>query len=176
MIEAPRKLLGSWRGLAIRELVYEKPDGLEIDSSQYYEITRRRVLYDEVLMITFHHTSSPGVLAVTGLTSIFLIGLGMFVVSVSAKAWLAGMIIVLLGVPTLIGFIVGLRGVDVVTVFGRRSKAAIKFRDRTKGREVYGRLCATVRNLHRRLEQKYAAEAAAAAPSVEMPPEPPAAE
>ena len=55
------------------------------------------------------------------------------------------------GLPALIAFLTRLLlGVDVVTVFGRRSKTNLRFALRKqRAREVYGTICAAVRNAQR---------------------------
>jgi hypothetical protein len=173
-----RKYLGKVRKVGLHEKVYEKPDGLEIDSSRAFELTRRRVLFDEVLMITFHRSYSGVFMAVNGIAALFFIGVGMMIASVSGEtgATVMGAIFVVFGLPFLGGFLYSLRGKDIVTVCGRRSKGVIAFTARSpRAREVYGHLCATVRNAQRKLEQQYADEAAAAAPPAaeELPPLPP---
>jgi hypothetical protein len=79
----------------------------------------------------------------------------------------------LLALPFLIALIVRLvLKLDFVTVFGRRSKAVMRFAiKKRRAREVYGHICARAREVQRSMEPPPAAPV-----PVEEPPLPPAVE
>ena len=50
-----RRRLGRWTGLlGGRQAVYEVNEGLEIDERDGYEVTRKRVFWEDVLLVTYH--------------------------------------------------------------------------------------------------------------------------
>jgi hypothetical protein len=81
------------------------------------------------------------------------------------SAWPATIIFVIVGFPALIAFALRLMfRVDVITVFGKRTKAAIRFRLRKKrAREAYAQIVAAVQTAQQRMAREIAAEEAASA-------------
>src|SRR3954468_9912532 len=57
-----RKLLGSASNLATRVLVYLAQDAVEIDEVEGYSGIRKRVLFDEVLLVTLDRRRRMGTL------------------------------------------------------------------------------------------------------------------
>jgi len=49
-----RVLLGKRSSLSMRQRIYGLPDFLEVEELEGYDVTRRRVLLDEVLLVTYH--------------------------------------------------------------------------------------------------------------------------
>ena len=49
-----RRRLGKFATVVSREFVYETADGIEIESRDQYDVARKKVLYEEVLLVTFH--------------------------------------------------------------------------------------------------------------------------
>jgi hypothetical protein len=147
----PRKVLSRWRTAASRETVYQTADGLDVESNQQYEIVERRVLFDDVLLVTLHRYVGIAYPLVTGLFAAFFIGIGILILSINVDSWIAAAIFGAIGAPFLIALLLRVMfGVDVITVFGRRSKAILRFGLRKKrAREVYGQVCAAVRNAQR---------------------------
>lgn len=149
---APRKRLMKSRTAFSHVTVYQTAEGLEIESNEQYEIVERRVLFDDVILVTLHRELGVAYLVVTGLFAAFFLGFGILVLSFNVDTWPAAVVLGIFGGPVFLAFLVRLfLGVDVVTVFGRRSKADLRFALRKKrAREVYGTICAAVRSAHRR--------------------------
>src|SRR5687768_9094741 len=103
------------------------------------------------MMVTIHREIGPPYLFIMGSVAFFFLAIAMLIVSVNVDAWPAALVFAVFGFPALVAFLMRLLlGVDVVTIFGRRSKASIRFTLRKKrAREVYGAICAAVRSAHR---------------------------
>jgi hypothetical protein len=172
MTPAPRRKLGRNVGVMTRELIFETADAIEVDSREGYEVTRKRVLFEEVLLVTIHRTYGAAYVVVMLILSLVF---GVLAVGFQFGAHEAGFAIAfgILTLPFLIALIVRLVfKLDYVTVFGRRSKAVIRFAvKKRRAREVYGHICARTREVQRSMEPP--PEAAVA---VEEPPLPPASE
>ena len=147
----PRRLIGKSHSIGARAAIYRVEDGLEIETSEQYDIVQRRVLFDDVLMVTIHRETGPLYLILTGSLAAFFLGIGFLILNVNVDAWPAALMCGVFGAPALMAFLIRLfLGVDVVTIFGRRSKANIRFALRkARAREVYGAICAAVRAAHR---------------------------
>ena len=149
---APRKLLGKSRAVGSRAMVYQVADGLEIEVNEQYDVVHKRVLFDDVILVTIHREMGAAYLAVMALITAFFFGMGVLMLSIDVDAWPAALGFGVFGLPSAILFLIRFfAGIDVVTVFGRRSKAAIHFALKKKrAREVYGSICAAVRSAQRR--------------------------
>jgi hypothetical protein len=171
MTPAPRKLLGRNAHMMSRDAVYETPDSIEVVSREGYEVTRKRVLYEEVLLVTIHRATGPLYVTFTALAAFFFGALAL-VFQFAMKATPVAIVFGILALPFLIACVIRLLlKVDFVTVFGRRSKALMRFTFRKRrAREVYGRICARAVEVQRAMA---GSQPAAAAP-VEEPPLPPA--
>jgi hypothetical protein len=162
MTPVPRKLLGRNAGMMTRESVYETPDGIEVDSREGYEVNRKRVLFEEVLLVTIHR--GVGALYVVGLGF-----LGLVFVTIALNILLRSREPVfafwfgVVALPFLAASIIRLvMKLDFVTVFGRRSKAVMRFAFRKRrAREVYGRICSRTLEVQRAMVE---AEPAVQAP------------
>jgi hypothetical protein len=146
-----RKPLARSRTVFSTETVYQTADGLEIESNQQYQIVERRVLFDDVVFVTLHRYIGVTYPLVTGLIAAFFIGIGILILSINVDSWIAASIFGAIAAPFLIALLLRLMfGLDVITVFGRRSKATLRFALRKKrAREVYGQVCAAVRSAQR---------------------------
>jgi hypothetical protein len=146
-----RKLLGRSRSFGSRATIYQGEDALEIEINEQYDVVQKRVLYDDVLMVTIHREFGAAYLVVMGVIALIFLGIATLIVSLSFDAWPAAVIFAIFGLPALIAFLVRLfLRLDVVTVFGRRSKTNLGFALRKqRAREVYGKICAAVRNAQR---------------------------
>jgi hypothetical protein len=147
-----RTRISSWATLSTREAVYQTADGIEVDSSEQFELIRRRVLFEDVRLVTYHRWRGVAFLLTTGIFTLFFFTMGAVVASIGGgESWIAASVFFAMGLPALVAF--GLRlalGVDIITVFGRRSKAVIRFSFRKRrAREAYGTICATVRGAQR---------------------------
>jgi hypothetical protein len=149
----PRKLLGRSRAFGSLSAIYQVEDGLEIEAHEQYYVVQRHVLFDDVLLVTIHRETGALYLILTGLLSLFFFGIAGTILSTNVDiAWAFAAVSAALGAPVFVLFLTRVfLGVDVVTVFGRRSKADLRFGIRKKrAREVYGTICAAVRHAQRR--------------------------
>lgn len=149
-----KQLIGRNNTAAVRERIYESEDAIEVESNDQYELTRKSVLFEDIVMITYHRELGwPFVLAQTALLVMVLLVAGVTYGS-GADVKVAA-VIAMFAIPSLIALILRLSlQVDVVTIFGRRARAAIRFSFRKRrARELYGRLCARTRQVQREIEQ-----------------------
>ncbi|HEX7809508.1 MAG TPA: hypothetical protein VF608_12300 [Thermoanaerobaculia bacterium] len=147
-----RTRISRWATISTREFVYQTPEGIEVDSSEQFELIRRRVLYEDVRLVTYHRERGFAFLFATGILTAFFIAIGVVISSIGGNdSWVAALIFFLIGLPALLAFMMRLIwGVDVITVFGRRSMAIIRIRLRKqRARELYGMICASARNAQR---------------------------
>ncbi|HKO59414.1 MAG TPA: hypothetical protein VJ276_26335 [Thermoanaerobaculia bacterium] len=168
-----RRLIGRFTTAASREVVWETPDGLEIETRDQYDVSRKAVLFEDVQLVTYHRQLGVVFFILNAVGMLFF--LMMMSILMSMKENVAGAVFGLLGVPFVIAMAIrAVLKVDVVTVFGRRSKAVMHFSfKKQRARQVYGTICARVRQVHRQIEQQIAAEAAADVSPLETPPAPP---
>jgi hypothetical protein len=169
-----RTRLGSTARAFGRESVYELPDGIEIESTENYEVIRRRVLFEDVLLITYHREIGFWFVLLNGLVGAFFLLMGVVIVSVqrSGSVWPFLTPWLVMAFPFLLAASLrAILGVEVISIFGRRSKAQIRITFRKqRAREIYGRILARVRQAQRALESEVAESAAAAMPQVPLPP------
>jgi hypothetical protein len=162
MTEPTRKLIARHTGLVTRELVYETADGVEIETVDHYEVTRRRVFFDDVVLVTYHRQIGALFIFLNLLVVFFFVATG--AVGASAMRGMAGwsflLAFALLAAPSFVAIVIRLiLRVDVINVFGRRSKATLRFSFRKRrAREVYGRICARARQVQRVTEPAPAEE------------------
>jgi len=142
-----RTFLARRTGLGSIERVYRTRDAIEVDELEGYDVTRRRVLFDEVFLVTHHQEvgwafvfAMLGVLTVTGfMTAVVAV--------VDFKNGVAMGLLTVLPLVALVALRLILR-LDIVTVHGPRSKARIPFWFRKdRAREVY-RLVARLAREH----------------------------
>ncbi|HEU4886547.1 MAG TPA: hypothetical protein VFV49_01580 [Thermoanaerobaculia bacterium] len=150
-----RKLIGKSYAVGARTTVHQTHDGLEFETNEQYDVVQRRVFFEDVLMVTIHREIGPLYLIVTGAVALFFLGIALFIVSVNVDMWPAALIFGVFGFPALLAFLTRLfLGVDVVTIFGRRSKANVRFPLRkSRARALYTTICAAVRAAHRHAER-----------------------
>ncbi len=121
-----RELLSRSSSIATRQRVYRVADGLEIDEVDHYEVRRSRVLYEDVVLVTFHRYHGFWFFIIVGLIALpfgwmswgfgrtdALIGLISFAITT------APLVIILLLRATL--------GVDEINIYSRRSQARMRF-------------------------------------------------
>jgi hypothetical protein len=145
-----RTFVGTWSDLGSWQRVYETPDALEVDESSGFTGTRRRVFYDEVLLVT-HHSFIGWALAGLFAGGAFLSGL------IAAALWAgdetrAAISVLFFTVPAAAFAILRMAvKMDAVTVYGRRSRARVSiWLNKDRARETYLRLCARVRHAQER--------------------------
>ncbi|HVE72909.1 MAG TPA: hypothetical protein VNI54_16195 [Thermoanaerobaculia bacterium] len=127
---------------------YLTKTGIEVDASQAYEVNRRRVFFDDVSLVTLHHERGWAFIGVTGAFGAFFLSVAIFLVSVNFKFWPGAVPFFVVGAPLFIAALIRLAmGRSVVTVFGRRTRAVLRFGvfRTARAREVYGQLCAAIR-------------------------------
>lgn len=156
-----RTLLGKWTGpLQLTKVtIWQTPEGFDVESNEHFEVANTRVFYDDVQLVTYHREYGALYLLITGFVSLgFLLLMGV-IASLPREAWVVAVVFGVMGSPFMIAFLLRAAfGVDVVTIFGRRSKARLRYRFRKKkAREVYGHVCAAVRNAQRITMQQQAA-------------------
>jgi hypothetical protein len=169
--EVRRTLLGRHSGATSQERVFLTSDAIEVEEAEGYDVSRRRVFFDEVLLVTYHQTAGVGfvVAMVVFMTLFGFIGL----LTLVADARTGGIVLALLVLPFVVALVLRLAlKLDVITVHGRRTKAELRFWFR-KGRaqQVYQRITRLVRARQQRL--RAARPVRRPPPPPRMPPPPP---
>lgn len=168
MIDPNRTLLCKWASPLNRVRVYETPEGLDVETNEHFEVANTRVFYEDVQLVTIHREYGTLYLTLTGFFSFGFLLLFGYMASLGEAGVVAGTVFfIMIGLPFTVAFLTrAIWGVDVVTVFGRRSKAMLRFKFRKRyAREIYGKICALVR-----AAQRVAAPPVIPAESLEPPP------
>jgi len=148
--------IGRFNDAASRQTVYQTGEALEVDEVDHFSIVRRRVFFDDVLLVTRHRavgTAFVGSMAIFAFVFVFIGWMCKL-----AKEPEAGIVCASLSVPFLLALVTRLvLKVEILTVYGRRSKAAMKVSFR-KGysRRKFEEICALVAQA----QERVAAEAA----------------
>ena len=151
---APRTLLGRHDVLFFRERVYELQDALEVDEFTLTTIERRRVPFDEVLAASTHQRRGAVFLALTGFFALACgAGVAALLMAGEEAAIVGAVVLGPLAAGFLFAFILRLAlGVDVITVYGRRTMARMAFGYRkAQAREVFERLTRRIREHQEKL-------------------------
>jgi hypothetical protein len=153
MTQKNRTLIGKFSSLAAREAIYETPDGFDVEVRAGYEVIERRVLFDDIQLVTYHRRYGTAYLLTTGLISLFFITVAIIVLATFPNEPTAAIVFAVFALPSLISFLLrAFFGVDTITIFGRRSKASVGFRlQKRRAREAYERICTLVRNAQQRV-------------------------
>lgn len=141
-----RTFVGTWSDLGSWQRVYETPDAIEVDESSGFTGTRRRVFYDDVLLVSYHSFIGwPVALLGAAATSVLaLIALGLWAGDETRTAVTFLFFALLGGAFTVLRLAIKM---DAVTVYGRRSRAHVSFwLNKDRARATYHRLCARVRH------------------------------
>jgi hypothetical protein len=153
MSDANRRQIARYTGMATRERAYEMPDGIEIESNEGYDVSCRRVFFDDIVLVTYHRRLGALFMVINGLIVTFIMGITILIAATSRPgqaldAFIPGLI---MASPFGIALILRLLfRVDVINVYGRRSMATLRYSFRkTTAREVYGRICARARQAQR---------------------------
>ena len=168
-----RTFLNRSRTFMGTDAAYLTREGIELASSQAYEVVHRRVFFDDVSLVTLHHERGWPFIGVAGGFGTFFLAIAIFLVSVRFEFWKAAIPFFVLGAPLFLGALVRLAmGRSVVTVFGRRTRAVLRFGvfRTTRAREVYGQLCAAVRRGQSALATVRESPAPPLPPDVPLPP------
>lgn len=164
-----RTKLCSSRTLVGSDSAFLTGDGIDLDQSVNYEVVRRRVFFDDVQLVTLHRERGLVFMLLTGAWGLLWTAIAIFIVAIDTDAWPAALFFLILGAPAVIGFLLRLAlGREVVTIFGRRSKAALRFGvfRKQRARDVYGQVCAAVRRAQGRVSR-------AESPTPPLPPDVP---
>ena len=158
-----RKLLGRASRVATRQRVYSVADGLEIDEVDHYEVRRSRVLYDDVVLVTHHRYRGVWPFVFMAL---FAGLLGWMSWLLYKEAPPMGEVAAATTVLPLVLLMIlrALLGVDEINVYGRRTRARLRFLFRKSyGRKLLGEITSAVRRRQEAIARR----------APEEPPEPP---
>ena len=148
---APAKtLVGTNKGLVTRERVFETDDAIVVESTDQYELSRKSVLFEDVLLITYHREIGWPFILVQSAVIFFVLMVAAITYTATGPLSVVA-IMSAFAIPSIVAVTVrAIFKVDVISIFGRRSRAAIRFSFRKKrAREVYGRLCFLTRQKQR---------------------------
>jgi hypothetical protein len=163
---APRRtLLASNSGLHSFSRVYRTADAIEVDEIEGTDVTRRRVLLEEILLVTHHREYGTAFVVTTA--ALFTVATA-FSGLVAVTERTAGLVLfALTGLPVLLALALRLvLGLDVVTVFGRRTKAVLRFSLRkARARETFRLVCRVARERQERLARERARAGPPAVPA-----------
>lgn len=152
-----RTLLGTESGIASRQRVYETEDGIIVEATDQYELTRKSVLFEDVMLVTYHREIGWAyVLVLSAIAFVFF--------AIAGTAYASGAPLAVTGTIAAIAAVVVIPivvrlilKVDVVSIFGRRSRAAVHFSFRKqRARELYGRICSRTRQAQRVIQPESA--------------------
>ena len=168
--QSKRHFLGRARSYGHTVKLFQTREALEVDEIEGYEVTRRRVFYDDVLLVTYHQFVGWSFIVAAGLlTALFaLMSIGFAV----ADRTLGLIVFLFSGLPFLIALVVRLIvKVDAVTVYGRRTKAQIHFAFRKgRARTVYNQISRAVKETQDRIAREIAPRPPRPAPAPPPPP------
>jgi hypothetical protein len=149
---ADRVRLARSRSLLTRSTVFRTSEGLEEQEIEGYDVSLRRVRYDEVLLVTRHRTTNW----IAAIAAFFFFGLCSFwslLAGLLAQSVPVGVgAFAVTGVPLLVVLILLLSvKVEVVTVFGRRMRIRMRFWLRkSQASQVHDEVCRRVRQRQER--------------------------
>lgn len=127
-----RTLLGTRSGLVSRMRVYLARDAVEIDEIEGHIGTRKRVLLDEIVLLTLDRRRNRPVLAILALCEVAILVIFALVNAELGRVFAIGA--AASSLPFVVPFAVhAWLGTDYVTVFGKRTTAVMAFMLR-KGR------------------------------------------
>jgi hypothetical protein len=142
-----RRLLGSTSTLATRMRVYLTDGAIEVDEIEGYTGTRKRVLFDEVLLITLDRRRRISTLVASAALAVLFMGVAGAVSSANGTpSSVVAAVTIIIGSPFWLWFLLHLfLGIDCVTVFGKRTQAQMHFVLRKRrARSIFAQLCELV--------------------------------
>jgi len=168
--DTKRVLIGRNNDFATRQIVYRTPVGIEVDELDHFEVVRKRVFYDDVLLVTYHREQSWGFIVLAAFVALLL---GFLAYVASSVPPLAMTFAGVAALALVLGVTRFLMQVEVVTVFGRRSKAAVRYAYRKAfARQMFNEICANAAAAQRKLAREIAANEPEPLPAEELPPMP----
>jgi hypothetical protein len=171
-----RTLLGTFSGIATRARIYRTDAAIEIDELDSFEVLRRRVFFDDILLITRHR--EPGLAFVMAMAA-GVIACGVLAVIFFHESAIAAAALGIGALAFAAAFVLRLwLQLDVVTIFGRRTNAQLRYWFRKElARRTFDDLAERARAAQQQLAERLAAAAPDVSPSaIELPPSPPAEE
>ncbi|MBA3939278.1 MAG: hypothetical protein H0X38_17655 [Planctomycetes bacterium] len=161
MTASPRRHLGNLISFGDRSSVFLCADRLEIDQFEGYDVETKRVFFNDVLLITRHNHYSRMGLWLTGISTAIGMLIWLFsLTSTSSVSWAAFFIGFLPNLPFLALFLIPYVR---VTVFGKRTKAAMSWHFRhARAAAVYAELVALVEQAQARERAELAGRVAPA--------------
>lgn len=172
---ARRERLGARRSFGYRQIVYRGADAFEVDEVEGYDVTRKRVFYDDVVLVT-RHRFVPWANAVALALVAALFGLLALVASTADAKTAVGL--ALFGLLPALAAVVALfaAGGRAVTVQGKRSQVRMDFVfQSSRAERVFALACRLARERQHRLARQNAARERAEAPAAAPPLPPPTA-
>lgn len=162
---APRVRIGRYNDLATRQVVYQTDEAIEVDEIDHFQIVRKRVFFDDILFVTLHRQFGAAFLVtMAALGGILLFVAAVLVINHQSDVALG---FAAAASPFIIAFFVRVMlQQDVITVYGRRSKAAMRFTFRkafarakfeeitSLGRRAQARIAAQQRAAERRTAER----------------------
>jgi hypothetical protein len=160
---AARERLGRRAAFSHREYVYRTRDAFEIDEVEGYEVTRKRVFFDDVLLVTHHSFVPWGNVVAASLVAALVV-----LLSLALRTASSGWAFALLALGALLVIYVVLllsMGADAVTIQGQRTEARMHFGLRKgRAREVFQLAGRLARERQQRLARRTARPPAASPP------------
>lgn len=165
----PRTLLGKQSNLSSRQRVFRTALAIEAEETEGYDVSVRRVFFDEVLLVTYHQTVGVGfVVGMLAVISLFgFLGLALLMADTRV-----GVGVLLLVVPFALAlFLRLLLKLDVVTVYGLRTKAAVAFWfGKDEARRAYQQITRMARERQQRVRASVPARRPPPVPGLKPPP------
>ena len=168
-----RTYLGGEPNLGGYRRVFEIEGALEVDENNFTQIERTRVYFDDVLGITIHQQMGTAFLIITGVFAALFGGLALVIAAVQREP-AGGIAMAVCAAPFAVAFLLRiLVKVDVITVYGKRTKASIRFGFRkARARRIFNDLSAKIRA--RQAKALAEQPAPPPPPAPDLPPAPPA--
>jgi hypothetical protein len=157
---AGRERLGRRAAFSHREYVYRTRDCFEIDEVEGYDVARKRVFFDDVVLVTRHRFVpwAPAILSGLLAALLGLATLGLLSEGGASEPGARTFGIVLLALTLALGTLTVLLfavGGEAVTIQGKRTQARMDFvLRRGKAVEVYRRACRLARERQERLKRQ----------------------
>lgn len=144
----PREFLGREIDLASRKKVFLIPDALEVDEASFLRIERTRVYFDDVLALTRHAQVGVFFAILMGLCTLLFGGIALAVLGASPSEPAVAIAFACAAAPFAIALVLRLAmKVDVITVYGKRTKARMMFSFRKgRARQIYEDLARRIRS------------------------------
>ena len=144
-----RTFLGTNSSFGSRERSYLIADGIEIDEFDGYDVIRKRVFFDDVLFVTYHRRFGLAFLLLTGISALLCFSVALPALLAGSTEWtVMAVVMFVVGAPFGIAFLLRLiLRQDVVTVFGRRTRATLRFSFlKARARRTFEEICDRVRH------------------------------